>query len=569
MGTTYNERNFLTTLSKLETDILDTHKSKGDLVQFSTYTKTSLISLINFVKSCSWDKSENSRFICKHFDEKLSDIAYLWNATHLKDKAKEKSENTFRVQRNAISKDLESLICSARELEQVFLGEDEQRISEIINRCQMVKDKFDLSESIMQEAVAIALDYSGLTSVDSYEINDCVEELKFLLRYTKDYFTINLQELNRDKLAYVMYILRKPLYKNGSLCKEKLELMTVANGITDLKSSVDTTLRIIGMSEEEKSSVEKVSKAEYDLLLEQLSTLKENNSLLNAQIQELKQNEQDYSKGIVDNQGILANKYNELIQRFQDIQTENKQLKEQMILMQKNKSDKSVDAEDDFIYTIDNLIATTKQILVDCIEEQIADLEQSVEDYIQSNKDISRTDLAKSKMQIFIKYLAKLMPVEYNSYIKTIIEKNDISADILAQLYVYFDDTDTIRESLLQYMDTKAATDIQKKQKNNNTSETVKTNKEDSITDKDKVKTKSDNKQSKNRRIENISKSETDEEDLDDLDSEDLDDLEDFDTDKEDTDNDLNDDEEVDTLNYTQKGITATNSSFDFNSYFG
>ena len=59
--------------------------------------------------------------------------------------------------------------------------------------------------------------------------------------------------------------------------------------------------------------------------------------------------------------------------------------------------------------------------------------------------------------------------------------------------------------------------------------------------------------------------------DLDDTieDSEDLDDLEDFDTDKEDTDNDLNDDEEVDTLNYTQKGITATNSSFDFNSYFG
>ena len=89
-------------------------------------------------------------------------------------------------------------------------------------------------------------------------------------------------------------------------------------------------------------------------------------------------------------------------------------------------------------------------------------------------------------------------------------------------------------------MDTKAATDIQKKQKNNNTSETVKTNKEDSITDKDKVKTKSDNKQSKNRRIENISKSETDEDNLDDLNSEDL---EDFDTDKEDTDNDLNDDE--------------------------
>lgn len=166
------------------------------------------VSLHSFMLQGGFSKSDIDRFICKNYMLSVPELTRIWNVEN----ATDKKELTFRGQISVLSnKFLHLFETNASELEEVLLSENDKhpKALEIIG----IIIAFGVSSDSLEHRFKYTLeDYIGIQKpVNDYDISECEAEIKLLRMMDKQNLISMFEKVDKDKLAYVMQMMRADL----------------------------------------------------------------------------------------------------------------------------------------------------------------------------------------------------------------------------------------------------------------------------------------------------------------------------------------------------------------------
>ena len=123
-------------------------------------------------------------------------------------------ENTLRVYRNRVTSELNDLF--GEDFFELLLNYKAKK-KEIERRLRFAtKVNLTASDLVCEELLVLC---KGLHSGNTYDIEDCKNEISILVKYSKSAVSASLRGIDRDKLAYLIFLLNT----SGDLsCKYKL-----------------------------------------------------------------------------------------------------------------------------------------------------------------------------------------------------------------------------------------------------------------------------------------------------------------------------------------------------------
>lgn len=204
---------FFKTLSKLESVILVDEET-----EYLAETKAALYEVIRYVESGQFSSSITNKFIAREFRiTRISDLTNKYNSLYCTDK----TESAMRSQVSTASTQLYQLF--GTNISDVFITQDLKRIETILDIIDML-DGYPrgandyLIQEILEETT------TRNTSYELCELKDTIKMLRPLLKRSVDNI---LEEVDKDKLGYILYILSSPLTSNKrrSVNNEKLEIL--------------------------------------------------------------------------------------------------------------------------------------------------------------------------------------------------------------------------------------------------------------------------------------------------------------------------------------------------------
>ena len=164
--------------------------------------------LISFVEGGSFTKSETDRFILENFRLSSAELTGKWNDQHFD---RQKEDSTFRGQMSVLSHYLCSLFSvTPDELMEAFLSNREGVLKRIAN----LLDAFDLGDFNLADRFPVLTQGGFLpayTTDSSYDMKDCMKEIQLLKSLDRSVIQKMLEDIDMDKLVYVMQTIREPL----------------------------------------------------------------------------------------------------------------------------------------------------------------------------------------------------------------------------------------------------------------------------------------------------------------------------------------------------------------------
>lgn len=240
-------------LVELEATIIKVGHStteSGGIHYFSDYCKNSLVTFLGFIRSGSFAKSEKDKFILRNYEMDNKSLTVVWNTT----KNTNRTEATTRVQKRNIATMITSMFGDIYTISNVFLSDDERQISEFMTKVRVFSAK-DLS--ITDIAISNIVESVPIKSDKVFELSDCVDELKYLCMFSYKNMDRYLQQINKDKLAFVLSIMREPLFTKGYVVNEnkyKINRLLLDNFKTTTLDLIVSTNDFVSSKIEESSS---------------------------------------------------------------------------------------------------------------------------------------------------------------------------------------------------------------------------------------------------------------------------------------------------------------------------
>lgn len=179
--------------------------------------------LKNYIVECSFSKSKITKFYCKNYDKSYSQLSALWEAEF----GTKKSEDGVRGQFGAISRQLVELFGDIATIETalktVDKNVDKASDEEKSKAVKFLKDlllKIDGLEQVdeITETIPFAVDINKLAVLSEtskvYELSECQAELKLLKALSVRGIQNLFDEVDSDKLSYLLQILNQPVIIN-------------------------------------------------------------------------------------------------------------------------------------------------------------------------------------------------------------------------------------------------------------------------------------------------------------------------------------------------------------------
>lgn len=234
---------FLTILNGLEKEILSTR-------DYSPHTQRVLQELIKYVENCTFSKSIHSKFICSNFRCRIKELQLRWNELH----GDKKSEEAFRAQISTISKQLYAMF--GTDLVDVFLREDEDKLNVLEWLLKALSGNADnVKDYLCGEVV------DGVADINwdrTYSIDELIPVIRAISPYSKSYISEVLTTLDKKKLSYVLYVLKRPLTSNTTrtTSEPKMEILRELTRNTKKEEPVDTFMEILRKVSENNNGFE-------------------------------------------------------------------------------------------------------------------------------------------------------------------------------------------------------------------------------------------------------------------------------------------------------------------------
>jgi len=192
---------FFKTLTFLEKNLLQESDKKC-----SKDVSSLLRRLIKFVEAGSVVDSDVEKFILKNFRMTSADITTKWNEIHYD---RVRSKDTIRSQVSVLNRYFSSLFdITATELNDAFVTEK----ADTLMRLSDILVAFDVGDFNIAERFPILQRYLPDDTTDSvYTVEECAAEINFLKTLDKSVIEKMLDEIDRDKLIYVLQSIRQPL----------------------------------------------------------------------------------------------------------------------------------------------------------------------------------------------------------------------------------------------------------------------------------------------------------------------------------------------------------------------
>lgn len=237
-------KNFLKELSALENQIIT-----DGYYNYSDNTRQTLLDVIDYVEKASFTTSVHSKFICSNFRCNSKQLQYRWNNREGIDD--EKSEEAFRSQISTVSKQLFSIFGS--DFVNVFLMEDTRGLSLISDLLDALTGYPDnVNDYLVKEVVEEVEDVIWVKSYYTEELLPIIEALRPFL---KKNIWQKLEELDHNKLSYLLHVLSLPTTSNKTrkTNTQKIEILQELNKkpIKNIQNDTKTKKDIIDLFREE------------------------------------------------------------------------------------------------------------------------------------------------------------------------------------------------------------------------------------------------------------------------------------------------------------------------------
>ena len=183
-----------------------------------------LKNLHEFMLQGGFSKSEVDQFICKNYMLSMPELTDKWNLLH---PDKKKKEMTFYGQVSVLSnKILHLLNVNSSELESLILCDDKE--NEVYIRIISFISAFGVSSLPLKERFEFTIyDYIGeYEPVDDYDVSECEKEIQLLKMMDKQNLEAIFSQVDKDKLAYVMRMMRADLIMTNLVEYERKDKST-------------------------------------------------------------------------------------------------------------------------------------------------------------------------------------------------------------------------------------------------------------------------------------------------------------------------------------------------------
>ncbi len=275
--------NFFKLLSKLEVEYIDRYSS------LSSSDVETIKDLISYVELAKWSKSDVTALYCKNWRKSYSELRLIFEEEGFKSR----SEVTVRSQISELSRNLCELfgdcqsiadafkVASGKYVEGMTKEDGKKFISRLGLKLGMLQGYVD--EPFTKKLGVRLFDYDiDCVTENTYKISECAKELELLKTLSNESIKALCDEVDADKMAYLLQELNKPLLlsqraekqKKGSENTYKVNRLVVNTAKIDILQALDLItpkkIKPVGFKNsqvnEETTSVEDMPKPVEDIM---------------------------------------------------------------------------------------------------------------------------------------------------------------------------------------------------------------------------------------------------------------------------------------------------------------
>ncbi len=275
--------NFFKLLSKLEVEYIDRYSS------LSSSDVETIKDLISYIESAKWSKSDVTALYCKNWRKTYPELRLIFEEEGFKSR----SEVTVRSQISELSRNLCELfgdcqsiadafkVASGKYVEGMTKEDGKKFISRLGLKLGMLQGYVD--EPFTKKLGVRLFDYDiDCVTENTYKISECAKELELLKTLSNESIKALCDEVDADKMAYLLQELNKPLLlsqraekqKKGSENTYKVNRLVVNTAKIDILQALDLItpkkIKPVGFKNsqvnEETTSVEDMPKPVEDIM---------------------------------------------------------------------------------------------------------------------------------------------------------------------------------------------------------------------------------------------------------------------------------------------------------------
>lgn len=240
--------NFFKLLSKLEYEYIDRYSS------LSSSDVETIKDLISYVESAKWTKSDVTVLYCKNWRKSYSELRLIFEEEGFKSR----SEVTIRSQISELSRNLCEMFSDCQSIADAFkvasgkyvegmIKEDGKKfISKLGLKLRMLQGYVD--EPFTKKLGVRLFDFDiDCVTESKYKVSECAKELELLKTLSNESIKALCDEVDADKMAYLLQELNKPLLlsqraekqKKGSENTYKVNRLVVNTAKIDILQALD------------------------------------------------------------------------------------------------------------------------------------------------------------------------------------------------------------------------------------------------------------------------------------------------------------------------------------------
>lgn len=184
--------------------------------------------LIGYIRECTWSTNDTTQFVARNFMVAQSDLPHLW-ASMYPDKPV-KADSTFRVQYQNINRYLASVFPS--NLYDIFINDERTLLEKLSLTLDSLKFNDRRIEDELGSPLCHILSQLDLSS-KRFTLEDCKKELFLMNKLSTVNNVRELENCDKDKLAFVYWVLTRPSVVNGNINKTRLDFINAMLSFTD------------------------------------------------------------------------------------------------------------------------------------------------------------------------------------------------------------------------------------------------------------------------------------------------------------------------------------------------
>lgn len=211
-------RNFLRFISEMEQKYIIRQINPSTELQRAAVSR-----LKNYIVECSFSNSKITKFYCQNYDKSYSQLTVLWQAEF----GTTKSEDGVRGQFGAISRqlieffgDVDSIEIALKNADKNVDKASDKEKNEAVKFLKELILKIDGLEQVddVTGTIPFAIDINRLAGLSEtsniYELSECQAELKLLKALSVRGIQNLFDDVDSDKLCYLLQVINQPVITN-------------------------------------------------------------------------------------------------------------------------------------------------------------------------------------------------------------------------------------------------------------------------------------------------------------------------------------------------------------------